>query len=79
MCPVRSVTYVSGRSFNDLATSDFSLAKNCVLFCAHLGSNSVPLRSSTALRFASMRMWLYLSIIARETCPASAMTVESDA
>jgi RHS repeat-associated protein len=26
-----------------------------------------------------MRMWLYLSIMARETCPASAMTVESEA
>ena len=44
-------------------------------FVPTLVENSVPLRSSTALRFASMRMWLYLSIIARETCPAKAITV----
>lgn len=36
---------LSNRGFNDLASSDFSVAKNCALFCAHPGSNSVPLRS----------------------------------
>jgi hypothetical protein len=59
---------------NELASSGFSLKKNCALFCAHPAQISIPLRSSTALRFASMRMLLYLSIIARDTCPANAMT-----
>ena len=35
--------------------------KNCALFCAHPDSKSVLLRSSTALRFASTGIWLYLS------------------
>src|SRR5215471_16633137 len=43
-------------SFKELASSDFSLTKNCAQFCATPGSKSVPLSVSTALRLASMRM-----------------------
>src|SRR6516164_5987051 len=53
--------------------------KNCAQFCATAGSKSVPLRVSTARRLASIRICEYRSIIARETCPARAIMVESEA
>jgi hypothetical protein len=64
--------------FQRVTSLAFSETKYCAQFCATPGSKLAPERVSTARRLASIRMCEYRSIMARETCPARAITVESD-